>query len=175
MSSRRDRRRRTVIFLSVGLAMSAFGVLVYALGVLNGLERQTIDSRFSIRGERHPPANIVFVAIDPDTLTRLNEHWPIRRRWHARLIHLLEKGGAKTIGYDVTFADPSDAVDDNQLYDAVSEAGNVVLAADEVRGNGQTRIFGGNANVRAAHARVANVQLPIDSDGIWRRMTYETL
>src|SRR5437588_2129574 len=126
MSSRRDRRRRTVIFLSVGLAMSAFGVLVYALGVFNGLERQTIDSRFSIRGEQRPPAKIVFIAIDPDTLTKLGkhgEHWPIRRRWHARLIHLLEKGGAKTIGYDVTFADPSDPVDDNQLYDAVSAAG----------------------------------------------------
>jgi adenylate cyclase len=85
----------------------------------------------------------------------------------------LDRAGAKVIAVDIQFTEPSDAADDDALYAAVSRNRPVVLATTEVKGNGETAILGGNANLRAAGARPGNTVFHPDSDGITRRMAYE--
>src|SRR4030042_848160 len=74
-----------------------------------------------------PSPNIVIAGIDDDTLEAygLWAEWP--RSLHAQAIDNLSQAGAKVIGFDVIFTDNS--TDDEMLATAMTEAGNVVLAA----------------------------------------------
>jgi adenylate cyclase len=81
---------------------------------------------------RHPalPDNgPVIVAIDEPSLADINMQWPWPRSLHARLIRQLRAAGAKAIGLDIIFSEPSSAENDNALAAALGP--DVVLAADE--------------------------------------------
>jgi adenylate cyclase len=49
---------------------------------------------------------------------------------HGRLVEELRSAGAAVIAFDVVFAEPSDAAEDQYLAGAIQDAGNVVLASD---------------------------------------------
>ncbi|HSW56864.1 MAG TPA: CHASE2 domain-containing protein, partial [Dehalococcoidales bacterium] len=73
-----------------------------------------------------PSPNLVLAGIDDDSLNTFGKwsEWP--RSLHASAIDNLKNAGASVIGYDIIFADES--ADDARLADAISQAGNVVLA-----------------------------------------------
>src|SRR5258705_2011030 len=131
MHASRRRRLRPAFFLAVAIGMTGLALLAYAVGLLGDFERQTVDLRFSIRGERTSP-NLVMVGIDRASIRRLG-HWPFPRSIHAAVIDNLRKSGAKVIAYDVQFTEPTIPAQDNALIDAVGRApGKVVLATTEV-------------------------------------------
>jgi adenylate cyclase len=136
---------------------------------------QSIDARFSVRGERPTPRDVAVVAIDTQSFNDMpKEHWPYRRRLHARAIDILKAAGARVIVYDIQFTEPTNDKDDRLLYDAIHRAGNVVLGTSEIGPHGTTRIFGGDENVRAARALPASAQYNLDPNGVIRRIPYET-
>jgi adenylate cyclase len=154
--------------------MTGLALLAHALGLLDCFERQTIDTRFSIRGERAAP-NLVMVAIDDASIRRLGR-WPFRRSLHAAVIDNLRESGAKVIAVDIQFTEPTVNAEDNALIDAVERArGKVVLATTEVGPNGSTSVFGGDEVVRSVGARVGDSQLPNDRYAVLRRMPYSVL
>ncbi len=71
---------------------------------------------------------VAVVQIDRRSLEEVGP-WPWPRRVHARLIDRLAGAGARVIGYDVLFAEPSveDPAGDRVLEAAVARAGNIVL------------------------------------------------
>jgi len=86
---------------------------------------------FKFRGVRQPPADAVVVSIDKESAEQLNipenpDKWP--RSLHARLIDNLTRAGAAVITFDVHFLEPRVAEDDKLFTQAISKAGNVVLA-----------------------------------------------
>ena len=138
-------------------------------------ELDTVDLRFGLRGDQARPKDIVLVAIDFQSLQELRRLLPLPRRLHARAIDRLDRAGARAIVYDVQFTEPTDAADDNALFDAIQRAGNVVLATSEVREDGGTDVLGGPANQRAAGAVVGNAALSkADSDRVIRRYARST-
>ncbi len=86
---------------------------------------------FHLRGERAAPADVVVIAVDQASATRLAlplkpSLWP--RALHARLLDRLVKAGAKVVAFDLVFDRPgSDARHDKQFAAALERAGNVVL------------------------------------------------
>ncbi len=46
---------RVVLFLGVGLGVTALGLVAYGTDVLRNVELDSVDARFSIRGDRKPP------------------------------------------------------------------------------------------------------------------------
>src|SRR5205085_2323305 len=64
---------------------------------------------------------------------------------------------------------------DNALILAARKAGNVVFGTSEVGKGGTTRIFGGGAALRVAHALPASTEYPLDPGAVIRRIDYETL
>jgi adenylate cyclase len=167
-------RLRATFFFAVAIGMTGIALLAYGLGLLDGFERQTIDTRFSIRGDRTAPG-VVMVAIDEASIRRLGR-WPFRRSLHGDVIDDLRAGGAKVIAFDVQFTEPTVDVEDNALIDAVERArGKVVLATTEVGPNGSTSVFGGDDVVRSVGARVGDSQLPNDRYAVLRRMPYSVL
>jgi adenylate cyclase len=166
-------RRRETAFLAVGLVSAALGILAYATEAFEGLELDTVDARFSIRGTEPAPSDVVVVQVDDVSLDELDERWPFPRSFHARLIDRLRAAGARTIAYDVQFTEPTDPDEDNALIDAVARADRVVLATTETDSRGGSNVFGGDKVLRSIGARAGNSGFEPDTGGVLRRAPYE--
>ncbi len=170
---------RTVLFLAVGLGVTALGLVAYGTDVLRNLELDSVDARFSVRGERKPPSDLIVVKIDDVTFNDLHQRWPFPRTTHARVIDRIAADHPKAIAYDVQFTEPSNGTDWNNpadlaLADAITRAnGRVVLATTEVDQKGGTAIFGGEENLRQINAHPANGLFPNDPGGVIRRTSYK--
>jgi adenylate cyclase len=175
--TRSRRRLHVALFLGVGLAATGLGLVAYGTNVLRELELDTVDARFSIRGEQPPPKQIEVVAIDDITFSSFNSRqenvrYPFPRRYFARVIDRLAADGAKVIAYDIQFTEQTTPEDDNALVTAVANAGNVVLATTEVDALGRTNVFGSDEVVKQVGARVGNGNFPLDPGGVIRRVAY---
>jgi adenylate cyclase len=169
---------RAVALLVVAALAGGLGVVAYATHLLRRSELQTIDARFSIRGDRKPPPEVALVLIDNRTfaeLTRLHmpSEWPFPRRYEARVIDNVRRAGARTIALDIEFAHETDEADDEALLEALARArGHTVLAETQV-GPGRPEILGSAAQRAEVGTRAAEVILPQDSDGAVRRFGLE--
>src|SRR3954468_2550833 len=116
MASTRYQRLRGALFLLVGLGTAGLVLVLWGFGVLDSLERQSIDARFSIRGDRPAPKEIVFVAIDDVTTNYFAEtRWPYPRRYHAKVLDRINAGHPRAIAVDIQFTEQTDPRDDNAL------------------------------------------------------------
>jgi adenylate cyclase len=175
--TRTGARLRVALFLGVGFAATGLALVAYGTNLFRGLELDSVDVRFAIRGDQPRPDDVVVVAIDDETFSDFNSagltgRYPFPRRRFARVIDNLAKDGAKVIAYDIQFTEQTNAVDDNALITSVAAAGNVVLATTEVDKDGRTNVFGGDEIVAQLDARVGNGNFPTDSGGVIRRVAY---
>ncbi len=165
-------RPGVVAFAAVAAVAAAIGIGCYAASLLHGLELGSVDTRFSVRGDQEVPPQVAIVGIDDNTFSELRLQWPFPRRLHAKLIDRLVEDGAKVIAYDIQFTEETDPREDDELIEAVHDAGNVVLATSEVSPLGKHSVFGGNAVLRQIGARAGNTIYVPDSDGAIRRFPY---
>jgi adenylate cyclase len=164
------RALRRVLVGTTGLTLICGIVALDQGGVLRDAERRSIDTRFSIRGPREAPDDVVLVAIDTATITA-NE-FPFSRTLHARVIDRLRHAQARVIAYDVQFTEPSGDDDaDEALVRAAQRADRIVLSTTEVEPGGRDNVFGGAA--RDLGVRVGNGLLPNDANSVLRRVAYD--
>jgi CHASE2 domain-containing sensor protein len=160
-------RRRNLGLLAVAAVAAGTGLAAHAGGLLVWLERGTVDARFSLRGRRHPPPNVVVVGIDKDSVGSL---YPISRRLYARVLEELHAAGARLIVYDIAFDRPAphDEGASLALYEAARKAAPVVFATENIGPSGQTEVLGGNANLAQIGAQAGASSLLPDGDGVLR-------
>jgi adenylate cyclase len=151
--------------LVVGVVAAAVAGLLAATGTLAGFERDALDERYQLRGT-HATPDVVIVGIDEDTVARYG--FPFPRRLHARAVDTLLAAGARTVAYDVQFSDAKDPADDRALLRALGDP-RVVLGTAEVFRDGAPAVLGARRLERAG-TRIGSVLLPIDADGVWRRL-----
>jgi adenylate cyclase len=169
-SGRRSfRRLRRGLFLINALVLTGVVLAAYALDVLDGPELDTVDARFTIRGDEPPPRDVVLVKIDDVTFGALGIRWPFPRSVHGQAVDELRKAGAGAIAYDVQFTEATRPREDNALITAVDRADGVVLATTEVD-DGRTNVFGGEEVLRSIGARAASGNFVNDADGVIRRL-----
>ncbi len=156
------------------IAAAAAGIGFYAAEAWPGLENETLDFRFGVRGASRP-SDVVVVAIDEKTFSDLRVQWPFPRSLDGAVVRRLHDDGARTIAYDIQFTEPTAPPQDLALYNAIASAGNVVLATTEVNARGETDVLGGEANLARAHAVAATSNLPADPGGVIRRYKYTEL
>ncbi len=118
------------------------GLLALAVVVVALLSVASLTSPFSLAELRSfdylstfsppplPKDGPVIVAIDEPSMADIGTQWPWPRALHARLIGALRTAGAKVIGIDVIFAEPSSAPE-NDITLAAALGPDVVLAGDE--------------------------------------------
>jgi adenylate cyclase len=173
------RRVRTIAFLSVGLVLTALGLTGYVTGALDDLELDTVDARFSIRGEREPPDDIVVVRIDDVTFDELSPEYPFPRTLHARAIDRIAADRPKVIAYDLQFSeDGPDPDADIRLAESIFNAKKrVVLSTTEVNEKGEGAFLGAPEEVLREDlgGRLGNGLLVNDSGGVIRRFSFEVL
>jgi adenylate cyclase len=171
---RRSRRRlRLLMFAGTAAVLTGFVLAAFATDVLEDSELDTVDARFAIRGDLEPPEDIVIVGIGEESFAELGEQWPFPRTLHAEAIRQLSDDGARVIGYDVQFTEPSNPADDQALAESIAQAGNVVLATTAVDDRGRTGVFGGEEVLRSLSTRAAHAGYSTDAGRVVRRMERE--
>ena len=172
-SRRRSLRRlRTALFSVNALVLTGVVLAAYGIGVLDQPERDTLDTRFEVRGSQGAPEDVVVVAIDDVTFNELGVRWPFPRSLHAEAIDRLREDGARVIAYDIQFTEQTTPKEDNALINAVDGTDRVVLATTEVDDRGGTNVFGGDEVLREIGARAGSSNFVNDDDGVIRRMPY---
>jgi adenylate cyclase len=166
-------RLRATLFLGIGVVVSAIAVFLYLVDGLRDLELDTVDTRFSIRGEQRPPDDLVIVKVDDVTFQDLDERWPFRRTLHARMLERLARERPKVIAYDIQFSEPSERESDDiaLLEGVLATRGKTVLATTEVNERGQGAFLGVPKLLEDIDARLGNGLLPNDPGGVLRRVS----
>jgi CHASE2 domain-containing sensor protein len=170
---RKRRRIRFMLLLGVAVFTTALGLFAYHEDWFHRNELDSVDMRFSIRGDTKHPSNIVVVGVDDVTFDETHQQWPFPRKLHAKVIDRLKKDGAKVIGFDVQFTEPTDDANDGALFDAAGNAGNLVFATTETDSKGHTAILGGDENLKSINASPGQGLLPDDPGGVKRRLAYQ--
>jgi len=174
-----DKRRkylRTRLFVGVALLATGLSLIAYAFhfGFFEGLEQQSIDMRFSIRGSEGPPKDVVLVNIDDQTFNDLGVVWPFNRTLHAKVIDRVCAGHPKAIAMDVQFSQPRTAVEDNALGQSIFDCnGKVALATTVVGPDGTPGVIFDAEALRQFHAKAGDSNFTTDSAEVIRKMPYE--
>ena len=190
----RTRRLRLALLAIVALGATSLAIVAYETDLLRSLELSTVNTRFSIRGRRQPPANVVLVEIDAATFDQLGLQWPFPRRVHARVIEDIAREHPRAIAYDVQFTEastcplsatgsqpppgecPQARGDETALLAALENAhGRTVMATTETDAHGNTRFLGsseGKVLLGEVGSRPANALLPNDPGGVLRRVGF---
>ena len=151
------------------LAVVAF--LLTALSAASGLiettELQAYDFLLSTRRPASWPQDLVVLDFDDHTLDSIGR-FPIPRRILAEVVNKVATGGPAVIGVDILLDEQRDLSDDRKLSEALGAAGNVILA--ENFGGAQLPPSVPLPQFRDQALEVSFVNLPIDPDGLIRRM-----
>lgn len=153
---------------AVGITFVLSSLSFFALFELKGL-----DMLFTLRGSLAPPPQIVVVAIDEPSFAEINRQWPWPRSLHARLLKQLNKAGAKVVGFDILFAEPSAPPEDQALAVALKEAGNGVLVSELTAIDDPLLTYAVRVDpipeLRQSAAAIGIPMVSIDADGVVRR------
>jgi adenylate cyclase len=115
------------------VAAAAAAVAAVVSGLLFAEPFRTAEARlydlFATLAPPVPSPDVVVVAIDEPSFADVGAQWPWPRSIHARLITALREAGARAIGLDIIFSEPSEPAEDEALAAVLGP--DVVLAADE--------------------------------------------
>ena len=160
---------REILAAAVAVGVAGLVLILYAAGLLDSFERQTVDERFSVRGAQSPGSDIVIVGIDQTTRQALGTKPPLPRAAYAQVLDRMHAGSPRLIGIDTQFLGRSDPANDNALLAAIARDGPVLLGTHEGP-QGPITVPAGVAN--APGAVVASLAIEKDPDGVLRRMLY---
>jgi len=160
----RERILLTILLLVLGIALT----------LSDGMKRWdlTLYDLFSTLHYQQPADDVLILAVDELSLREFGR-WPWPRSLHARLIDKLRRGGARVVGYDIIFSEPSrdNPEDDRELAQAVRENGRVVLPVFHEReaGNGPLRLVLPLPELARSAAALGHVDVRLDADGVVRQ------
>lgn len=153
------------------------------------LEWWALDFQQRLAAEEHYFRDVVVLEIDEPSIKALQPYfgtWPFRRDAYALLLDYLGDMGAKTVAFDILFAEPREG--DDAFQRALQRNGNAVLAASALNRPGATRprqmAREGNTPPPALHwpalalplprfanaSRVGMISVEADADGVLRRV-----
>ena len=129
--------KRLLFILVIGFVSALIMIILSNLVFFENIENRMTDFKFSVRGTDYvklDASEVIIVAIDDQSFAEIPYKYPWPRTYHAKLIENLNRAGAKTILFDITFTEEStiDPVQDDIFRDAIKKAGNVVLAGKMV-------------------------------------------
>ncbi|WP_028067164.1 CHASE2 domain-containing protein [Solirubrobacter soli] len=172
--NQRTRRVRALLLLVAGFSVVSVTLLADAAKLLRNVDYSTVDMRFSLRGEKPAPKDVVIVAIDDKTLTTdPKPSYPLPRDWYADTIRNLTKAGAKVLAVDVQFSEASEEPKkDNALIESLHDARNVILSTTESDSAGGTQLFSFGKGLAYTGGQPAITLVVKDSDGRVRRLLF---
>ncbi len=176
--------KRVWISLLLAAVVCLIGAGAQQSAVFSDLEYWAYDFLVNHSGYSSPPDNIVVVDFDDATFASINRY-PIPRGTIAQVIRSISAGNPRVIGMDIFLSEERTPKEDQQMRDALTSAGNVVVAS-QLAGGGLPAAMPlpyfceppapgsdpGYCQEGAPGALGhAFVNMPVDSDGFIRRMS----
>lgn len=93
------------VLLSAAVIISSILVTIYPPQIIRFFEEKTYDWRFQLRGARTISSEVVIVAVDEKSISRLGR-WPWSRATTAALVDSISAAGPRVIGIDIIFSEP---------------------------------------------------------------------
>ena len=167
-----------IITVIVLILLEIAGNLPNVTNPFSGLEYATWDTFFRLRGQSAPDNRVVIVSIDDASLNWVHQPWPWKRSQIADIVNWLSKAGARVIGLDIFFFDPSaNPADDQALAAALSNA-KATVSVSQIYATAQ---FNGETNqtplpiFQKALSGFGITEITRDKDAITRGVTaYQT-
>jgi len=160
-----SRRLLASVVLSVSVCLLT--VALTGSGLLNSTELQGYDLLASARVFQPSPTELVIVDFDDATVQAVGTY-PIPRGVLAAVLQKITLGGPELIGLDWLLSEKRNPAEDQKLVAALTAAGNVILAenfsSEQLSPNEPLHEF------RERALDTAFVNLPVDEDGLIRRM-----
>lgn len=172
IASSSTRRHRATVVL-VGIMAIVLVWLASMARPWQGVEYKVFDLLTALTAPRKSDVPLVILAIDEPSFGQLQTQWPFPRHLHAQVLDRLRADGARAVGFDVVFAEPSNAVDDAALARALHAGPPTVLAASREKtesGNASlwTEVLPLDAFLQAG-AVTGQVHVAPDDDFVVRR------
>lgn len=197
-----ERRGRGLRGLAVGLVTALVVLGAWLSGAFERLELRSYDWRVQMVAPFESPDDaIVLILLDQTSLDTVRDQyalgWPWPRELHGRILAFLDRAGARSVGFDVLYLDPSGhgRTDDRRFGERIAAHGDFVTGLflsresgsdrfiSERGGRERLRLEGGPATLPAysraqfpidevgANSRwLGNVTARADVDGIYRRL-----
>lgn len=168
-------KRRKKIIWWIAIAVFAAVAGVFVSWRVSGLENYAGDRLLRVRGPIEAPHDIVIVAIDETSIKRLGR-FPWRRELTAQVLNKINEGKPRAIALDVLYSEPTDEANDKVLSDAITKAGNVIVATQLIEDAGeQVNSHGATwlkplPEVENAAAGVGHVNIAVKNDGAAREV-----
>ncbi|MCK5094053.1 MAG: CHASE2 domain-containing protein, partial [Spirochaetes bacterium] len=102
--------KRLLFILVIGFLSALIMIIISNLVFFENIENRMTDFKFSVRGTddvKLDASELVIVAIDDQSFAEIPYKYPWPRTYHAKLIENLNRAGAKTILFDITFTEES--------------------------------------------------------------------
>ena len=125
------------------------------------LDALFLDTQMRLVAENQYFDDVLVIDIDDPSLQVLRPYfgsWPYTRDTYALLVDYLSEMGAKSIAFDIVFADPREG--DARFQQSISRAGNVVLAAAAL----SEKEEGEKDEAGQAHASLTELAWPVSGD-----------
>ncbi len=117
-------RRGMLRSVATGLLVTALSIWVSQGELFRTFELKTLDARFRLRGSRPVSSPVSIVFIGDDSIEAFGR-WPWSWDYHALLIDVLSRAGARMVLFDILFADNPGKRQARFLADMSRSAGNV--------------------------------------------------
>jgi len=155
----------------LGLAVGLLIIGIYSTPLLTRLEYISLDLLFKLRGPLPVSEKIVMIDIDDHSLDEIGR-WPWSRDYHATMITILNKLGAKVIILDILFTEAEKGINDQVLAAAIQKAGNVYLPTGTVRDqHGRVhRLLEPLPILKKGIKGTGHIEARPDKDGVVRRI-----
>src|SRR5262245_39100695 len=110
--------RRSWQLAAIAAIVSAIVVAASLTPAWRLVELKVFDYFSTIASPPLPAESPISVAIDEPSMSEIGRRWPWPRNLHGALVEALRSAGAKAIGFDIIFAEPSTVVASDQALAA---------------------------------------------------------
>jgi PAS domain S-box-containing protein len=117
-------RKGWIRSVALGFLISLLTLGLWRIELFRQFELRTVDARFRLAGTRPAASPLAVVFIGDDSIEEFGR-WPWSWDHHALLIDILQRAGAKSILFDVFFAEAPDRGQEEFLGAVAARAGNV--------------------------------------------------
>ena len=172
-----NRNLKVLLLALVALGSAGLGIAAYGTNLLRTLDLNTMNTRFSIRGNQHPSHNIVLVNLDATSLSQIPQQWPFPRAIDGKVISNIAAQHPKAIAFDVQFSQPTGTKDETAFLNGAGDAnGRLVLSWTVTDpSTGDVQLFGQAQTqkvLRQNGVYPANGLFPDEPGGFYRQMQY---
>lgn len=163
-------KRHVAINLTLAAFVAALTIFLYfgRSGFIEGLEHNTYDFRFKLRGSIRPDPKVAIIAIDEQSIKELGR-FPWTRTRYSGLINAAASAGAKSLLFDAFFPEPESKSADFAFAESIKRSGITTLpVVVDFSAEGGMCVTENIGELQSSSRGPCHINITPDEDGVVR-------